>query len=100
MNVVVPDTQDFFTQGPISSPCKLMNLRLHEAVIDFFILGYQRTSQSLSSLPSGPLSLYTDPPLVDPNAIIDLEMHARRIATSMDTLTENLTEILHGVCTL
>jgi BLOC-1 related complex subunit 6 len=34
---------------------------------------------------------------VDPNILNDLEAEARKIATSVDTLTENLAGILHSV---
>lgn len=36
-------------------------------------------------------------PLVDHNVLNELEMEARKIATSVDSLTENLAAILHGV---
>lgn len=37
------------------------------------------------------------PPLFDHNVLNELEMEARKIATSVDSLTENLAAILHSV---
>ncbi|KAF4532798.1 hypothetical protein B566_EDAN002648 [Ephemera danica] len=39
-------------------------------------------------------------PNIDPNVLYDIEMEARRVATSVDTLTENLAGILHSVSAL
>jgi hypothetical protein len=39
-------------------------------------------------------------PIIDPNVLNDLEMEVRRVATSVDTLTENLAGILRSVSAL
>jgi hypothetical protein len=39
-------------------------------------------------------------PVIDPNVLNDLEMEVRRVATSVDTLTENLAGILRSVSAL
>ncbi|XP_066996646.1 uncharacterized protein BORCS6 [Anabrus simplex] len=39
-------------------------------------------------------------PVINPNVLNDLEIEVRRIATSVDTLTENLAGILHSVSAL
>lgn len=80
-------------------PQKQLEKITREPVLNFInfsaMVSFPGSRSSTPSLLRTALDLQVPP--IDPSTINDIERHARHIATSVDTLIENLTGTLHSV---